>query len=322
MPFTPLSEETEFTFPPGAFDVRGWEVRAMTDGEKVGEIEDLLIDETGTIRYLDADLGTLRKHVLIPVAHSRVDEAEQVVWVPGMSRSQFEAVPSYDHDPNSITDDYQSRLVTAYSGTWPAEEAARREAQERAHHYEAVSSAITGERVVREGEAEAPGPVYSGPLLSLAEVGVYEVSPDSPDPRGWEVIAADQRRVGTVHDLLIEPTIMKVRYLDCEVTMPEFNEPSGGRHVLIPVGYARLDTREKLVYIDALRAEAISDLPSFPGLPLAPETERRIFEIFGRGARGEGPYREGRYNEGRTRGGRIPEDRPPGDQYGEGRYRA
>jgi sporulation protein YlmC with PRC-barrel domain len=315
MPFTPLSEETEFTFPPGNFDVRGWEVRAMTDGEKVGEVEDLLIDETGTIRYLDVDLITFHKHVLLPVARSRVDEAETVVWVPGMSRAQFEAVPSYDHNPDSLTDDYQSSLATAYADTWPVDEQARRAAQQRAHQYEAVSSAVTGERVVREGEAETAGPVRSGPLLSLAEVGVYEVSPDSTDPRGWEVIAADERRVGTVHDLLIEPSAMKVRYLDCEVTMPEFSEPAGGRHILIPVGYARLDNREKLVYIDALTAAAFSDLPSFPGLPLEPVAERRVFEIFARGARGEAGHREGQYGEGQDGEGRAGAGR-----YREGRY--
>jgi sporulation protein YlmC with PRC-barrel domain len=296
----------DFAFPPGIFDLRGWEVRGMTDGEKVGEVEDLLIDEAGTIRYLDVDLGTLRKHVLVPVALARVDEAENVVWIPGMSRAQFEHVPGYDHDPATLTEDYRSRLGSAYAESWPAERESRREAQERAHHYGEISSGITGERVVREGEVERAVPARTGPLLSLSEVGVYEVAPGSADPRGWEVLASDRRRVGTVHDLLIEPTIMKVRYLDCEVTMPEFGEPSGGRHILVPIGYARLDSKEQLVYVDALGADQFTQLPSFAGLPLAPQTEERIYEIFARGARGEeriegGPYPAEDYREDRYR---------------------
>lgn len=325
MRFTPLSEEGEFTFPPGSFDVRGWEVRAMTDGEKVGEVDDLLIDDAGTIQYLDVDLGTLRKHVLVPATRTRVDEAEGVVWVPGMSRSQFEGVPGYDHDPGTLTDDYRDRLDTAYAATWPVAGEPRREAQVR--HFEPAGPAPTGERGVREGETEIVEPVSSGPLLALSDFGQYEVAPGNPDPRGWEVISGDQRRVGMVHDLLIAPTVMKVRYLDCEVTMPEFGEPSGGRHILLPINYVRLDVGERIVYVDLLTAEAISELPSFPGLPLAPETEKRIFEVFSRGARRGDRYREGsfrhdRYREGGIHEGGIHEGEYRADEDREDRYRA
>jgi sporulation protein YlmC with PRC-barrel domain len=281
MPFTPLSEDTEFAFPAGVFDVRGWEVRTTTDGEKVGEVEDLLIDDTGSIRYLDVDLATFRKHVLVPISRTLVDEAEDVVWVSEMSRSQFQDVPPYNHDPAVLTDDYQSRLGQAYPrGGRPGAGAAQQRAQ--AAREPGIASAPERAPVARPP---------SGPLASLAEVGTYEVASGNIDPRGWEVLVADQHRIGLVHDLLIDQDALKVRYLDCEVTTPEHRHPAGGRHILIPVGYARLDERDKIVYVDAISAAAAADLPSFPGLPLAPEAEDRIFEIFARGTHGEDRYR-------------------------------
>jgi sporulation protein YlmC with PRC-barrel domain len=286
MPFAPLSEDTEFAFPPGIFDVRGWEVRTMADGEKVGEVEDLLLDDSGSIRYLDVDLNAPRKHVLIPVSRTRVDEAEGVVWVPALSRSQFEAVPSYNHDPRTLTDEYQNRLAAAYEVRGPARTATR----------PSEPSRVRPEWRTAHIREEGPGgtmaavPPRTGPLVSLSTAGEYEVTGDNPDPRGWDLVMSDQRRVGTVHDLIVEPTALKVRYLDCELTMPEHGHPSGGRHVLIPVGYTRLDEAEEIVYVDLISSAAIPDLPSFAGIPLAPETEQRIFEVFTHDSYGEDRY--------------------------------
>lgn len=282
MAFTPLSEETDYSFPSGVFDVRGWELRTMTDGEKVGEVEDLLVDESGTIHYLDVDLQAFRKHVLVPTSRTRIDEAEQVVWVPGMSRDQLEAVPRYDHDPNALTPEYQDQLTAAYTGTWPA-----------GHHEQPAYGAEPGtlrpfDADIAPRRATPPPTPRTGPLASLTEFGEYEVAPGDIDPRGWDVILADQSRAGFVHDLVIEPTALKVRYLDCELTIPEHGHAAGGRHILIPIGSTRLDASERTVYVDAITAATLEDLPSFPGLPLAPEDEERIFQVFSRR-----PYREG-----------------------------
>lgn len=283
MAFTPLSEETDFSFPSGVFDVRGWELRTMKDGEKVGEIEDLLVDDTGTIRYLDVDLQTLRKHVLVPTARTRIDEAEQVVWVPGMSRDQLEDVPRYDHDPHAVTAEYEDRLDAAYGGSAPAHLGER-----RPHVTEPGGLRRYDADITPRSRAMPTRPLWSGPLANLSVFGEYEVAPGDIDPRGWDVVLADQRRAGTVHDLVIEPSALKVRYLDCELTISEHGHPSGGRHILIPIGYTRLETGDRTVYVDAITSEALADLPSFSGLPLAPENEDRIYQVFSRRQ-----YREG-----------------------------
>lgn len=248
----------------------------MTDGEKAGEIEDLLLDDDGAVRYLDVDLETVQKHILVPTDRARVDEAENVVWVPGLSLAQIEEFPSYDHDPESMTEEHQNRIASAYA------EAAEPRRPEFSYP-------------VRQSRPAPGKPVWSGPLLALAEAGNYDVVAGDADPRGWDLVMADRRREGTVHDLLIDPAAMKVRYLDCELTAPEHGHPAGGRHILVPIGYTRLDTHEKTVYVDAIDSARVSDLPSFPGLPVAPEDEERIFEIFAHGANG---YRGGDWERG------------------------
>lgn len=276
MSFTPLSEETDFSFPSGVFDLRGWEIRTMMDGEKVGEVEDLLVDESGTIRYLDVDLGAAHKHVLIPMDRARIDDAERVVWVPGLNRAQLEGVPAYDHDPSALTPEYEERLEQAYRGSWTI-----------AGRDEGITGTTPGGRLrgyeagITRRMATTPS---SGRLAALVEMSEFEVAPGEVDPRGWNLILADQRRAGIVHDLVIDTDALRVRYLDCELTLPG----SGGRHILVPIGATRLDTQDLVVYVDGVTTEALDDIPSFPGLPLAPETEEQIHRLFSRGSLREG----------------------------------
>src|SRR5690606_11481762 len=196
MRFTPLSEKADYTFPAGAFDVRGWEDRTLADEEKVGQVDDVLIDEAGKVRYLDIDLGLFRKHVLLPVGQARIDEKDDVIWVPGMTKEQFREIPAYAHDVGRVTRDYEDRLVAAYTGM-----------------YEGPGEGVD------EGQAleEAPEDLGEGRLASLGDLPGYGVAADDPDPRGWEVIASDGRTIGEVHELIVDTAALKVRYLDCDV---------------------------------------------------------------------------------------------------------
>lgn len=104
MPFTPLSRRPDLALTAGPDDVRGWDVRTMRDGECIGKIDDILLDEGGRPRYLDVDVGALRRHVLLPVGRARVDEAEDVVWIPGMTRDEVKDLPEYTQEPETLGD--------------------------------------------------------------------------------------------------------------------------------------------------------------------------------------------------------------------------
>lgn len=88
------------------------------------------------------------------------------------------------------------------------------------------------------------------PLHDLDE---YTVAEGDPDPRGWDVMSSDNQRVGEVKDLLVDVRAMKVRYLDVELDRELIGEPD--RHVLFPVGTARMDDEDRVIVgIDASRA--------------------------------------------------------------------
>ena len=53
-------------------------------------------------------------------------------------------------------------------------------------------------------------------LVSLDEGG-WEVAEGDPYVRGWDVLTADQRKIGEVDDLSADPTAMKVRYLTIQI---------------------------------------------------------------------------------------------------------
>ena len=262
MPYTPLSEAAEFAFPTGAFDVRGWEVRTMVDGEKAGDVEDILIDDHGAPRYLEVALEDSRKHILVPVGQARVDEAQDLVWVPGMTREQLERVPAYAQDAAAITATYEARLDEAYS-----------------------PSGRTGDAGVEGGAWRVESDGGSGharELARLSELKDYRVAEGDPDPRGWEVIGLDGLRTGRVGDLVVDTEHLKVRYLECAVG-DHGRDGGESRRVLIPIGFARLDEVGEVVLVDAIPSWEIESLPEFRELPRTREAEARLFERFTRG---------------------------------------
>lgn len=264
MALSPLSDTPEQPLNQGALDIRGWGIRTMLDGELVGEVTDLLVDDHGRVRYLDLRLNRPQKQILLPAERARVDEAEHVVWMTGLGRRYLDRIPAYNDDPRSVTPEYEERLDSAYQSIRPT-----KASEHGAGRLGSYDAGIAPTRIT------PPRPV-SGPLAALSAINGYEVAPGNIDPRGWDLVLADQRRAGIIHDLVIEPSALKVRYLDTQLTLPG----SGGRHILVPVGYARLEANQQTAFIDTMTNSDLSEVPSFPGLPLAPEIERRTIEVF------------------------------------------
>jgi hypothetical protein len=109
------------------------------------------------------------------------------------------------------------------------------------------------------------------PQLELIELNAqrdYRVSKDQPDPRGWLVRTQDHQEVGRVVDLIIDRQVMAARYLVCEL--------AGQRRVLIPTGFARVESETETVHVDFITADALARMPPFAGLPLSPEQQLAI----------------------------------------------
>ncbi len=100
------------------------------------------------------------------------------------------------------------------------------------------------------------------PLARLDDLDDFKIAEGDPDPRGWDVQAADGRTVGRVDTLIADIGAMKVRYLDVQLDEKALGleEP---RHVLIPIGGATLDDEEDAVYIGTLPSTRLRMLPPY-----------------------------------------------------------
>jgi uncharacterized protein (TIGR02271 family) len=100
-------------------------------------------------------------------------------------------------------------------------------------------------------------------VAPLSDLSDYEVADHDPDVRGWDVIAADGRKIGEVEDLIVDTGAMKVRYLDVEVDK-DFRADDN-RRILIPVGQARLHENEDHVHVEALSSTDVRTFPAYQG---------------------------------------------------------
>ncbi len=107
-------------------------------------------------------------------------------------------------------------------------------------------------------------------LYYLDDLSDYKVASDDSDVRGWEVIDADNRKIGKVDRLLANKESERVVYLDIEVDQSlieeghevynesasdgphEFINKEGENHLIIPIGLVRLDEKNKNVISDAI----------------------------------------------------------------------
>jgi photosynthetic reaction center H subunit len=90
---------------------------------------------------------------------------------------------------------------------------------------------------------DAPDPTVGEtpvPIAPLRDLADYEVADGYPEVRGWEVRDKADRPIGRVHDLLVDVSALRVRYLDVELA-PKFAATEADRRVLIPMESVDLD---------------------------------------------------------------------------------
>ncbi|MEB3278949.1 MAG: DUF2382 domain-containing protein [Lyngbya sp.] len=108
-------------------DFKGYTVYAGTSNEKVGSVDDALVDEAGRIRYFVIDTGfwIFGKKVLLPVGRSRIDFNDHKLYALGLtSKEQAEALPKYDSDMN-VDYDYEERVRQSYRTRQPQASSSR-----------------------------------------------------------------------------------------------------------------------------------------------------------------------------------------------------
>ncbi len=94
-------------------DVVGFDL--YSGDEKVGSVDDLLVDDEGRFRYFVINTGVwiLGKKVLLPIGQARIDYNAKRVFVDGLSRSQVEALPEFTKE-SAIDYDHEERVRGSY----------------------------------------------------------------------------------------------------------------------------------------------------------------------------------------------------------------
>lgn len=85
--------------------------------EKVGSVDDLLVDDGGQFRYFVINTGVwiVGKKVLVPVGRARIDDSDRRVYIDGLTRDQVKSLPEYKGDP--VDYDYEERVRGVYRPT-------------------------------------------------------------------------------------------------------------------------------------------------------------------------------------------------------------
>ncbi|MBW4418277.1 MAG: DUF2382 domain-containing protein [Myxacorys californica WJT36-NPBG1] len=88
--------------------------------EKIGSVNDVLVDENGQFRYLIINTGAwiFGKKVMLPIGRARIDYSARRVYADGLTRQQVEALPEFTDDLKIDYDhEEQVRGVYRSSGT-------------------------------------------------------------------------------------------------------------------------------------------------------------------------------------------------------------
>ena len=82
--------------------------------EKVGSVDDLLVDDEGKFRYLVINTGAwiFGKKVLLPIGRTQIDYGNRHVNVSNLTREQVESLPAYDGA--MVDNKYEERVRDVY----------------------------------------------------------------------------------------------------------------------------------------------------------------------------------------------------------------
>lgn len=122
-------------------------------------------------------------------------------------------------------------------------------------------------------------------IVPLDELDDFQISEGDPDVRGWQVVDSSGTPVGRVDQLLVDTAARKVRYLSVAVNAG-LTSADSDRHVLIPIGYARLHERDNVVNVDAPAGVDVAGLPTYARGPVTREYETSVCRPFGHDAVG------------------------------------
>ncbi|MGK2963968.1 MAG: PRC-barrel domain-containing protein [Gemmatimonadaceae bacterium] len=135
-------------------------------------------------------------------------------------------------------------------------------------------------------------------LVRLEKLKGFQVADGDHDIRGWKVKTPDGNTVGKVEELIVDPVERRVRYMEVKADRTALGIDDD-RHILIPVGAARLEDDGNDVVIERLPARGLAGAPAYSQGPITREYETSLREYYGATAVSDDPdyYRDELYSD-------------------------
>jgi hypothetical protein len=247
-------------------DLRGVPVEDAS-GIFVGSLFGALAEaESGLLRYVDLELETLDRHVLVPIGHARVREHEREgprFRLRAALLEELEQVPPFPADAGHIDDPFERALLEAYGRTFHGE----RYYAHPAYDHDGIY--VGDHPVVGSGDA-----VEGTALMRLSYMPGWRVAAGEPDIRSWPLVLDDDVRLN-VADLIVDPQAERVRHIVVA-------QPDGDAARLLPVGYLRVDLETRTVHARGFTADDVDQLPAYAGGGVSRELEERTGHVIRR----------------------------------------
>jgi hypothetical protein len=231
-------------------------------GITVGKLFGALIEaDTGLVRYVDLELATLDRHVLVPIGHTRMHEKldEPRLRLRAALLEELEQIPPFPAEVAHIDDPFERALLEAYGRTFHGERYYSHPAYDHSGIYAGEHPVVSDDDA--GGDADTP-------LMRLSYMPGWRVAKGEPDIRGWPLALEDGTHVD-VSDLIIETAAEQVRY--AVVTAPE---GAGAR--LLPVGFLRIESGREQVRAVGIAGDDLRALPAYDGGGVTREHEDRL----------------------------------------------
>ncbi|MFK8029536.1 MAG: photosynthetic reaction center subunit H [Gammaproteobacteria bacterium] len=107
----------------------------------------------------------------------------------------------------------------------------------------------------------------------------FVVMDKDPDPRGMEVLGADNKVAGTVADVWVDRAEPLVTFFEVDL-----GSANGGKHVLLPIGFSKIDGNKRQIKVRSIYASQFADVPAIASPDeITLREEDRIMGYFGGG---------------------------------------
>jgi len=104
-----------------------------------------------------------------------------------------------------------------------------------------------------------------------------------PDPRGWDVVAADKKVAASVKDIWVDRSEMMVRYLEVELPSAPDGGPNNSR--LLPITMLLLHPGSKSVEVASIKSDQFGHVPSLKAPDKVTLLEEEKIQAFYAGGR-------------------------------------